>query len=129
MAVKRVNFVSIAVKDQDRALKFYCDVLGFQVQTDAPMGDAWRWIFLEVPGSETMLQFSKPNEISVTDGHPALALVSNDVDAEMPGLQSAGVTIVDGPADAPWNSDVRYVLIKDSEGNTILLQSSIHEGA
>lgn len=129
MAIKRVNFVSIAVSDQDRAIKFYCDVLGLKVQTDVPMGAEWRWIFLEVPGSDTKIQFSKTSEISVPEGHPALALVSDDVDEELPALRNAGATIVDGPADAPWNPAVRYILIKDSEGNTVLLQSSIHEGA
>ena len=129
MAVLRINFVSIAVSNQDRAIKFYCDNLGLKVQTDAPMGDDWRWIFLEIPGGETKIQFSKPGEISVPDGHPALTLISDDVDTEAASLIKAGVTIVDGPADAPWNTDVRYALFKDSEDNTILLQSSIHEGA
>ncbi len=129
MTVLRVNFVSIAVHNQDRALEFYRDALGLKVQTDVPMGDEWRWIFLEIPGAETKIQFSRPSEVSVLDGHPALTLVSDNVDAEVVALKKAGVAIVDGPANAPWNQDVRYVLFKDSENNTILLQSSIHEGA
>jgi len=129
MTIRHVNFVSIAVTDQDRALAFYRDKLGLTVQTDAAYADDWRWIFLEIPGSVTKIQFSRPNEISVPEGHPALALISDDVDVDVASLKKSGVTIVDGPTEAPWHSGVRYALIEDSEGNTVLLQSSIHQGA
>jgi catechol 2,3-dioxygenase-like lactoylglutathione lyase family enzyme len=53
MALKRISFQSIPVDDQDRALAFYRDVLGFAVQTDAPFEPGWRWIFLTIPGSDS----------------------------------------------------------------------------
>ena len=49
MALKRISFQSIPVDDQDRALAFYCDILGFEVHTDAPFDDGWRWVFLTIP--------------------------------------------------------------------------------
>ena len=127
MALTRINFQSIPVSDQQRALEFYRDVMGMQVQTDAPYGDEYRWIFMEISGADTLLHFARPSEISVRD-IPALCLVSDDVDAEAARIASHGVTLTDGPADAPWHPGVRYALFRDSEANLILLQSSIHEG-
>ncbi len=122
MSLKRILFQSIPVTDQDRALAFYCDVLGFEVHTDVPYADDWRWIFLTLPGAETRLQFSKASQIAVTD-IPSLVLEADDVDAEAMRLREAGVTITGGPDDAPWATGVRWLMIRDSEDNLVLLES------
>jgi catechol 2,3-dioxygenase-like lactoylglutathione lyase family enzyme len=49
--IKSIKFGSIPVRDQDRALKFYTEKLGFNIQTDQPMGEQ-RWIELGIPGAE-----------------------------------------------------------------------------
>lgn len=129
MTIQRVNFVSIPVSDQDRAIAFYCDLLGLKVQTDTPYEDGWRWIFLEIPGADTLIQFAKSGDIATSKERPALVLISDDVDRDTAKLKDANTLILDGPADAPWHEGVRYSLIEDSEGNTVLLQSSLNEGA
>ncbi|MEM6667072.1 MAG: VOC family protein, partial [Pseudomonadota bacterium] len=60
MTLKRINFISIPVTDQDRALAFYRDVVGFTTHTDALMGPEFRWIFMAIPGAETLLHFDEP---------------------------------------------------------------------
>ena len=95
MALKRISFQSIPVDDQDRALAFYRDVLGFEVHTDAPMEKDWRWIFLTIPGAETRLQFAKRQDI----------------------------TVHDQPQDAPWLPSVRWATIRDSEDNILFIES------
>jgi len=122
VAIKYINFTSIPVTDQDRALAFYRDKLGFSVQVDAPYGEGWRWIFMTLPDGQCRLQFGKAGEY-VINGVPALTLVCDDVDDEAARLKAAGVTIKDGPADAPWASGVRWLMIHDSEDNLILLES------
>ncbi|MCB1493380.1 MAG: VOC family protein [Rhodobiaceae bacterium] len=124
---KRINFQSIPVKDQQRAMDFYRDTLGFAVHTDAPYDGGWRWIFMQIPGAATLLHFARPGEVTVKDV-PALCLISDDVDAEAARLREAGVVLVDGPADAPWYPAVRYAMIRDPEDNLILIQSSNMEG-
>lgn len=128
MPLKRINFQSIPVADQQRALEFYRDMLGMDVQTDAPYADGWRWIFMEIPGAETMLQFTHADEVSIKPGTPALCLVSDDVDDEMARMKAAGVTVTHEPAEAPWNPNVRWAMFKDSEDNLVLIQSSSMEG-
>ncbi len=43
--------MSVPVRDQDAALRFYTEKLGFKVATDQPMGDGKRWIELLIPGA------------------------------------------------------------------------------
>ncbi len=122
MAIKRIMFQSIPVVDQDRALKFYTENLNFEVHTNAPYGEDYRWIFLVLPDAETRLHFAKPSEIKITDT-PALCLVCDDVDDEAVRLAGAGVEITNGPDDAPWAEGVRWLMVRDTENNLILLES------
>ncbi len=122
MPIQRINFQSIPVADQDRALAFYRDVLGFEVLADAPYEPDWRFILLGVPGEKTRLRFAKTSEMTVTGG-PALYLVSDDADADAAAMADKGAEIHSGPDDAPWQPGIRWVMLKDTEGNLILLES------
>ena len=122
MALKRISFQSIPVDDQDRALAFYCDILGFEVHTDAPFDDGWRWVFLTIPDAETRLQFAKRSDITVHD-KPTLALACDDVDAECVRWREAGVNVTNEPQDAPWQPGVRWATIRDSEDNILFIES------
>jgi len=122
MAIKRIQFQSIPVADQDRALAFYTDHLGFDVHTDAPFSEIWRWIFLTIPRAETRLHFAEMKDMDIHD-KPALCLACDDVDAECARLGAAGVNITNQPQDAPWAPGVRWATVRDTEDNVILLES------
>src|SRR3979490_2022292 len=51
--IKQIKFVSIPVRDQNRALDFYTEKLGFTIITDQPFDEKQRWIELRVPKAET----------------------------------------------------------------------------
>lgn len=51
--IKGIKFVSIAVRDQDRALEFYTKKLGMRIITDAPFDGTRRWIELGIPRADT----------------------------------------------------------------------------
>ncbi len=51
--IKQIKFVSIPVADQNRALDFYTEKLGFTIITDQPFDEKQRWIELRVPKAET----------------------------------------------------------------------------
>ena len=53
--IRGIKFVSIPVKDQDAALSFYTEKLGFRIQTDQPFGPGQRWIELAIPGADSGL--------------------------------------------------------------------------
>lgn len=116
-----IHFQSIPVTDIDRALAFYRDKLGFDVERDNPYGES-RWIFMALPGARTMLHFNVVDTVPEND-IPVLVLVTEDVDAVCATLSERGVTIHMGPDEAPWNPGTRWAMIHDTEGNLILLQT------
>ena len=58
--IKSLKFVSIPTSDQDRALAFWTEQVGFRVATDQPMGPGRRWIELSIPGGETRVVLHTP---------------------------------------------------------------------
>lgn len=122
MAFNRINFTSIPVSDQDRALNFYTTKMLFTLVIDAAYETDWRWIFLSVGNAETRLQFARRAETDANDV-PALTLTCDDVDVECARLADAGVTIINAPDDAPWATESRWAMIKDTENNLILIES------
>jgi predicted enzyme related to lactoylglutathione lyase len=122
VTVRRISFQSIPVDDQDRAMAFYRDVLGFAVQTDVSYEEGWRWIFLTIPGSDCRIQLARRADIAVKD-KPVLALVCDDVDADCAAWAAASTEITSRPADAPWAAGVRWATLGDSEGSEIFVES------
>jgi lactoylglutathione lyase len=122
MALRRISFQAIPVKDQDRAIAFYRDVLGFELQTDVPYEEGWRWIFMGLPGSDARIHFARDGEIVVRD-KPVLALVADDVDADCAAWEAKGARVTSAPQDAAWMPGVRWATIRDSEDNVIFVES------
>jgi predicted enzyme related to lactoylglutathione lyase len=119
--IRRVKFVGIPVKDQDRALAFYRDRLGFKVHTDQPMGPGNRWIELRIPGAETGVVLFTP------EGHEDRigtffngSFECDDVRKSCEELKARGVEFTGEPKAEPWGT---YATFKDSEGNSFVLGS------
>jgi predicted enzyme related to lactoylglutathione lyase len=117
--LKRIKFVAVPVKDQDRALRFYTEKLGLRIFTDQSMG-ATRWIELQVPGSDTMLVLHEQ------PGHepgpmPAVVFVADNVGGTYETLKAKGVAFVQPPKKEPWGESAMF---HDSEGNLILFGTS-----
>jgi len=66
--IRGIKFACVPTRDQDRALKFYTEKLGFRVMTDQPFG-AQRWIELGIPGAESQIVLFTPDgfEIGLAD--------------------------------------------------------------
>ena len=58
--IRGIKIASIPVRDQEVALQFYTDKLGFKVLTDQPFGNQQRWIELGIPGAESKLALFTP---------------------------------------------------------------------
>ncbi|MFN7964070.1 MAG: VOC family protein [Acidobacteriota bacterium] len=118
--ITQLKFAGIPTRDQDRALAFYTEILGFRVATDQPMGNQ-RWIELRIGSSETRVVLFTP------EGHEDRigtfwngSFQVNDLDATYNDLSARGVEIVSPPKDEPWGS---YMIIKDPDGNQFVLSS------
>lgn len=123
--INRVGTVSLFVSDQDRAKKFYTDVLGFELRTDAPLypGAEARWVAVAPKGAKTEVILYLPDENwehyrQVVGKSQALTFTVSDVQAVHKNLVSKGVKFTQEPDVQPWGT---YVIFEDSEGNSILL--------
>lgn len=118
---------SILVDDQDKALRFYTDVLGFEPHTEIPLGEA-RWLTLTAPADRDGMQLSlEPDShpavgpfkaAMVADGIPFTSFAVDDLAAETARLKALGVRFTQEPlAMGP----VTTAVIDDTCGNLIQL--------
>ncbi|ATY83766.1 glyoxalase [Kyrpidia spormannii] len=122
----RVRFVSIPVSDQDRALKFYTEKLGFQVVTDQPFGNGQRWIELQPPGADTLVVlFTPPGHEHLIGKFQNVAFTCDDVEGTYRDLASRGVEFVQPARRAEWGGV--EAIFKDPDGNTFVLAAPARE--
>ena len=123
----QIKFVSVMVEDQERALRFYTDVLGFVKAEDVPVGE-YRWLTVTSPdgvdGVELVLEppaFPPAREYQkalYNAGVPATAFVTSDIHGEVERLTAAGVEFRGEPVDM---GSVMGVMFEDTCGNLIHL--------
>lgn len=121
-----VDFISVNVADQERAKRFYTDVLGLELVTDVPMGepDGSKWIELRPRGAQTKVVLNHdPKNVGTW---APFVLQTDDIVATCEQLAAVGVQIVDKPAVALWGR--WWALIADSEGNRIGLTQAGDDG-
>jgi predicted enzyme related to lactoylglutathione lyase len=119
--IKRIKFLGIPVRDQQRALSFYTEKLGFRILTDQYFSETQRWIELSIPGAETGVVLFTP------EGHEdrigTFVNTSWEVDSldkTYDELKAKGVDFQSPPQKQPWG---HFAIMKDSEGNQIVLNS------
>jgi catechol 2,3-dioxygenase-like lactoylglutathione lyase family enzyme len=126
----KIALTSVLVDDQEKALRFYTDVLGFQPKNDVPMGEH-RWLTVVSPeapdGVELLLEPDghpavRPfKEALVADGIPFTSFAVDDVHAEHARLVAAGVTFTQAPLTM---GPVTTAVLDDTCGNLIQLAST-----
>jgi catechol 2,3-dioxygenase-like lactoylglutathione lyase family enzyme len=123
----RITLTSVFVDDQDRALRFYTEVLGFVKKTDVPLGEH-KWLTVasaeEPDGVQLLLEPSdhpavKPfKEALVGDGIPAAQFAVEDVRAEYERLRKLDVVFTQEPTSL---GPVTTAVFDDTCGNLIQL--------
>jgi lactoylglutathione lyase len=110
--IKRARAVGITVRDQDRALEFYTNVLGFDTLTDAPMSETERWITVAPKEAETALILSKTG--TEPSGFVNIILEADDIRATCEELRDRGAEISAESKEEPWGWWAQF---KDPDGN------------
>jgi len=123
----QIKFMSVMVDDQEKALKFYTEVLGFVKMADFPMG-AFRWLTVVSPeGIEDTELVLEPMEFPPAKtyqkalfdaGIPTTAFISTDIHKEYRRLKGRGVKFRGEPKKT---GSIRTVLFEDTSGNLINL--------
>ncbi|PTA44592.1 VOC family protein [Micromonospora sp. RP3T] len=121
----RINLTSVYVDDQEKALRFYTDVLGFVKKTDVPTGEH-RWLTVVSPdapdGVELLLEpEAHPaakafKEALAADGIPFTQFAVDDAAAEHERLRQLGVLFTQEPVDM---GPVVTAVFDDTCGNLI----------
>jgi catechol 2,3-dioxygenase-like lactoylglutathione lyase family enzyme len=119
--IRGIKIVSIPVSNQDRALKFYTENLGFKVATDQAFGPGQRWIELSIPGSDVNLAlFTPPGHESRIGGFQPLTFWCDDVFATAKLLKSKGVELTEEPKKEVWGTMAKF---KDPDNNEFVFSS------
>lgn len=121
----RIVLASVFVSDQDKALKFYTEVLGFVKKAEIPLG-GHRWLTVVSPldpdGTELLLEpDSHPavgpfKEALAADGIPFTSFAVDDVNAETNRLRALGVRFTQEPLQM---GPVTTAVFDDTCGNLI----------
>jgi predicted enzyme related to lactoylglutathione lyase len=118
--ITHLKFASVACRDQDAALRFWTEKIGFRVVTDQPMGDQ-RWIELAIGASQTgLVLFTPPGHEDRIGTQFNGSLACDDVEATYRQLSARGVEFQGEPQKQPWGT---FAIFKDAEGNTFVLSS------
>ena len=119
--IKRIKFIGIPVRDQQRALAFYTEKLGFRILTDQEFSPTQRWIELASPGAETGITlFTPPGQEDRIGTFINTSWEVDDIEKTWTELAAKGVEFAGPPQKQPWGT---YAIMKDSEGNQIVLGS------
>ncbi len=121
----RVQSVPVFVADQERALAFYCDVLGFRVLMDVQMTPDFRWLVVAPPAGGTEIILYCPAQsvngeaeaeirqrIGIWTG---IILLTDDIEATHQAMAAKGANFVWGPRRQPWGA--QEALFTDVDGN------------
>src|SRR4051794_39204938 len=120
--ITQVGRVMVPVEDQDRAIEFYVEKLGFEKVADIPFGNGDRWVEVKPPQGVAALALVRPPEGrgDGPGGDTRVAVESDDIDAAHDALKSAGVDV---DAEVPRRGDPVPPMFwfRDPDGNTLML--------
>ncbi len=126
LALGTLTVVSVPVADQERALAFYAERLGFTVVVDEPFDPGLRWIQLLPPGGGASIALVNWFDAMPPGSLQGTVLGSADLDADYAALTARGVPFSSPPADAFWG---RFAEFADPDGNTWILMQDEAAGA
>ena len=119
--IKMMKFASVPTRDQDGALAFWTEKVGFAVATDQPFNGTQRWIELRIPGADMRLVLFTP------DGHQdrvgtflSISFAADDVQKTYEEMSGKGVEFLGPPQTQGWGTSAMF---KDVDGNTFVLSS------
>jgi catechol 2,3-dioxygenase-like lactoylglutathione lyase family enzyme len=117
-----MSLVCIPTPDQDRALQFYVDTLGFEKRTDLPFGGGYRWIEVYPPSGTTGIALAPPPQGSdpIEPYNTGITLTTDDIDATHAALKDAGAD-VDAEISRMGDPVPPMFWMRDLDGYTLLV--------
>jgi catechol 2,3-dioxygenase-like lactoylglutathione lyase family enzyme len=129
--ITNISLTTVYCLDQDAARDFYVDVLGFELRTDATMGDTFRWVTVGHPSQPeleiTLMTPGPPLDPEAADflrsqlqkgQWGGFGMQVDDCRKTYAELTAAGVTFVQEPAERPYGVEA---VMRDVSGNWLVL--------
>jgi len=120
--IDKIATVVVPVADQERALEFYVEVLGFEKRVDVPFGGGYRWIEVAPSAdSVTTIAIAPPPEGKPAGGaETGISLHTEDIDGYHADLKAHGVD-VDPDVSRMGGPVPPLFWFRDPEGNTLMV--------
>lgn len=118
--ITQVGRVMVPVNDQDKAIDFYVDTLGFEKRADVPYGEGDRWVEVAPPGGEAAIALVPPRDSFPAGVMTNISLSTGDAEAVHAHLREQGVDVDDevmkmgGPVPPMF-------FFRDQDGNSLLI--------
>jgi catechol 2,3-dioxygenase-like lactoylglutathione lyase family enzyme len=91
--ISQLGRVIVPVSDQDKAIAFYTDKLGFSLTADVPFGEGERWVEVTPPGGGAAIALSRARDHFPAGRETGIALTTSDARAAHAELNQKGVTV------------------------------------
>ena len=124
MPVTKIGRITVPVSDQDAAIAFYTEKLGFSVAADVPFGEGDRWVEVAPPAGGANVALVPPRGEFVPPRTTGIALETADAEAAHAELGSAGVDVdaelMGGDGGVP-----KLFWLRDQDANTLMIVESM----
>lgn len=125
--MKQIKSIVVLVHDQQEALNFYTEKLGFEVHTDASFGEGNRWLTVNIPGNkdlEIVLALAKADEAKLKVGNQVdsenaiMGFYTDDIEVNIANFKAKAVELASELIDEPYG---KFVFFNDLYGNKFYL--------
>ena len=120
----RLELISVPVSDVDRAIAFYTEQAGFNLDHDHKVSDELRFVQITPPGSACSISFGTGLTEMAPGSVEGLQVVVDDIEAAHADLAGRGVDVSE-VQDFPWG---RFVFFSDPDGNRWSVQQIVQPG-
>ena len=117
--ITEVGTIGVPVTDQDRAVDFYREKLGFETRIDVPYGQGERWIEVAPPGAATTVALVRRHDGDPTGIDTQIRFTTKDAEANHADLWARGVDV-----DAEvmrWGAVPPMFSFRDPDGNRLVI--------
>jgi catechol 2,3-dioxygenase-like lactoylglutathione lyase family enzyme len=119
--INTIGIVCIPVSDQEKAIEFYVDTLGFEKRADVPFGNGYRWVEVAPAGSATTIAIAPPPEGTPIGGaQTGIILHTDDIESVHSDLKAAGVD-VDADISRMGDPVPPMFWLRDPEQNVLMV--------
>lgn len=117
--ITKVGTVMVPVSDQDRAIEFFVEKLGFELRGDIAYGEGNRWVEVAPPGGTTPIALVPPGEGETVGIMTRIGFDTDDVDADHATLRARGVDVDDVLREGDPVPPMFF--LRDPDGNHFML--------